>query len=252
MQGVSAVIHCAAYLGVDPVQQQRVNVDGTRNLLAAAKGAEVSQVVCLSTSGVYGGSLGEGQSEGAIRVQPKTSLSRSRCDAEHLVLEADGIVVRPNLVYGPGDRRTITVLLDTMARLNAWIGEPDALVSAIPVDALGRLIAALVIGTARPGVYHAALAEPVAMRALLVPIYRSAGMALPMRSTTPELAEQSYPRVTARQLGMIARDNWYDSRKIWEASRLPGPTTIMSPETTRYYSRVLKQAVLTLGDGDNT
>lgn len=242
MRGVSAVIHCAAYVGGDPSLQRQVNVEGTRNLLAAAKDAGVSQFVALSTSGVYGGFLGNGLPEGAIPVHPRSSLSRSRFAAEQFVLDAGGTVVRPNIVYGVGDRLTITVVLRVMACMKAWIGEPHARISAIPVGTLGELLAALAIQNAAAGIYHAALPEPTELSSLIVPIYEASGVNVPTRSITPEVAAQSHPGVSARQFGMIARENWYDSRKIWESTRIPAPSTALTPEATRYYARILQLA----------
>lgn len=58
-QGIDYVFHEAAITGVsgsviDPVECNRINVDGTLNVLEAAKGSGVNKVVFASASSVYG------------------------------------------------------------------------------------------------------------------------------------------------------------------------------------------------------
>lgn len=241
VSGVSTVVHCAAYVGKVVKLHHDVNVGGTRNLLRAAERNGVRRVVYLSTSGVYGGQLGYGQREGEIPVSPQSSLSRSRRRAEELVLEAGGIVVRPHIVYGPGDRRVITALLGAMRQLNAWIGNPEARISTIPVEQLGRLVASLGFPGAESesGVYHAAWARPTRIRDVIIPIYEAAGVPLPRGSISPRRAEELYPAIAAWQFGMISRDNWFDSSRIWEVAQLAEPSTTMGPVARNYYRNVL-------------
>src|SRR5579863_1759896 len=58
-RGVDFVIHLAAQTSVprsvnDPIETNRVNVDGTLNVLAAARDANVKRVVFACSSSVYG------------------------------------------------------------------------------------------------------------------------------------------------------------------------------------------------------
>src|ERR1700757_2742821 len=58
-RGVDYVIHLAARTSVprsvkDPIETNRVNVDGTLNLLVAARDAKVKRVVFAGSSSVYG------------------------------------------------------------------------------------------------------------------------------------------------------------------------------------------------------
>jgi NADH dehydrogenase len=88
--GVSAVVHAAALMLPNPAERIRaVNVDGTRNLLAAARGWGAPRFVYLSAvSAVYA---------------EKNSYGLSKAEAERLVVESglDYTILRPTLVYGP-------------------------------------------------------------------------------------------------------------------------------------------------------
>lgn len=89
--GVGSIVHAAgAMLPNSPALVERVNVEGTRNVLAFAKRSGVTRFVYLSAvSAVY------------VR---KNSYGRSKAEAERLVRES-GLrytILRPTMVYGPG------------------------------------------------------------------------------------------------------------------------------------------------------
>lgn len=88
--GVSAVVHAAALMLPNPADRiHAVNVEGTRNLLAAALGWGVGRFVYLSAvSAVYA---------------EKNSYGRSKAEAERLLIESglDYTILRPTMVYGP-------------------------------------------------------------------------------------------------------------------------------------------------------
>lgn len=111
MRGVGAVVHCAAHLGSGGrTVHRRVNVTGTRAVLAAAQDAGVRRVVHLSSVAVYG-RKDDGQTvRPADGYDPCPAL---RCDyawskiaAERWVdlYRAEGVldpvVLRPGIVYG--------------------------------------------------------------------------------------------------------------------------------------------------------
>lgn len=55
MQGVKIVVHCAAALPLYPKEEIfSTDVDGTRNVLAAAQGHQVERVIHISSTAVYG------------------------------------------------------------------------------------------------------------------------------------------------------------------------------------------------------
>ena len=84
------------------------NVEGTRRLLEAARAPGVSRIVYTSSVSVYGDRLPRGVAEDAP-VNPAGVYGESKATAEQLVQEAAAaglraMIVRPCIVYGPGDR----------------------------------------------------------------------------------------------------------------------------------------------------
>lgn len=118
--GVDVVFHTAARVGVwgPRAEYRSVNVDGTRALLEAARGAGAGRFVHTSTpSVVYNGCAIRGADETLPYVRACPSpYPPTKAEAERLVLAADGagfrtVALRPHLVWGPGDRHLLPRLL---------------------------------------------------------------------------------------------------------------------------------------------
>lgn len=115
--GVEAIYHCAGFVSRDKAragEMYDVHVTGTRNILQAAKEAGVTQVLCVSTSGVNGVSKREdflGREEtpypwDLLRRWPYYE-SKAWAEKEIALAVAAGLPVklaRPTLLLGPGDR----------------------------------------------------------------------------------------------------------------------------------------------------
>jgi dihydroflavonol-4-reductase len=114
LAGCDAVVHTAAlYSYGHPLEQmQRVNVEGTRNVLDACRRRGVRRLVHTSTCGTCGPVRGRVATEQdappsyALRVPYK----QTKLAAERLVLEAaarglDAVVVNPTTIIGEGDGR---------------------------------------------------------------------------------------------------------------------------------------------------
>jgi dihydroflavonol-4-reductase len=92
----------------DPGIFDRVNAEGARNLVAAARDAGAQRVVHTSTFDVFHAPQGGTVSESEVADYPKdTAYERSKQLAERLVLEAAGdaievVIANPASVYGPG------------------------------------------------------------------------------------------------------------------------------------------------------
>lgn len=111
VEGVEAVFNC---MGIyeqwlpDPGEFDRVNAEGARNVVAAAREAGVKRAVHTSTFDVFHAERGGTMSEADLADYPKgTPYERSKQRAEELVLgeAAHGIevvIVNPASVYGPG------------------------------------------------------------------------------------------------------------------------------------------------------
>jgi nucleoside-diphosphate-sugar epimerase len=219
LTGVSAVVHSASYIGYDPKLCQRTNVDGTREVARIAQNFGVNRMIYISTTGVYGNGIHRGVRENEVLCEPVSVLSRSRLEAEKLVLEVGGTVVRPSLVYGPADRWVMPRWLQTLRAMDAMIDEGNARVSTIRVDHLGLLVAGLLVESevrVDGSVFHACDRSAVSVSEVLM--YSSAvlGFAVPKESISFLEGKKRVKAegISEHQLSLLWQDHWYDTSKI--------------------------------------
>jgi len=107
VQGCDFVFHCAYAFGTSPAEQERVAVDGSRNIAQAVLRHKVRSLVYVSTISVY-----EPMDDGDLNeMAPKESSGWTYPDtkkkAEEVMLEFHKrqglpvVVVQPTIVYGP-------------------------------------------------------------------------------------------------------------------------------------------------------
>lgn len=113
LEGIGVVYHVAAAYRAENVPREyfwKVNVDGTRKLLEAARDAGIKRFVHCSTVGVQGEIKNPPATEEAP-YNPGDYYQESKVDGEKLALrffadnDLPGTVVRPVGIYGPGDTR---------------------------------------------------------------------------------------------------------------------------------------------------
>ncbi len=113
-EGCDAVFHVAALYSytASAEELERVNVEGTRNVIAACREAKVGRLVHCSTAGTCGPVRGREATE--ADEPPAWELAvpykRTKLESERLVLEAardglDAVVVNPTTPIGEGDAR---------------------------------------------------------------------------------------------------------------------------------------------------
>ncbi|MDQ3395751.1 MAG: NAD-dependent epimerase/dehydratase family protein, partial [Bacteroidota bacterium] len=113
MIGCDAVFHLAAFARLWPDDEmlfRKINVEGTRNILEAAKNNGVKKVVITSTAGVAGPSVigGKPVDEESVRIAPYFNFyEATKAEAEDISREyaKNGlhvVIVNPPRVYGPG------------------------------------------------------------------------------------------------------------------------------------------------------
>jgi len=118
MDGCTEVYHCAAL--VDPFHwnlsdYDRINVDGTRNVLDAARATGVQRFLHMSSIAALGAEPGLRADEFTRPHGPwKPGYGRSKFESEELVRAAAGemhaITVNPAIVFGPGDRHFVQLI----------------------------------------------------------------------------------------------------------------------------------------------
>lgn len=117
---VDAVVHCAGRVTEWGTADEftRANVEGTANVLESFAGAGV--FVHLSTASVYDLTLPKLSitEEAPFASRFVSEYSRSKIRAEELVgrRRGDAVILRPHIVYGPGESKVLPRLLDVLRR----------------------------------------------------------------------------------------------------------------------------------------
>ncbi|HHH46793.1 MAG TPA: NAD-dependent epimerase/dehydratase family protein [Thiotrichales bacterium] len=142
LDGVDVVFHLAAAqheANVPDRHFHEVNVEGTRNVLEAARDAGVQRYVHGSTIGVYG-EAADGVIDEQTPPRPANIYGRTKLEAEGVVREfADRLpvtIVRISETYGPGDRRLLKLFRAIRKRAFFMIGPGQNLHQLIHVDDL--------------------------------------------------------------------------------------------------------------------
>ena len=116
MTGVDGVFHIAAWFYVGPgpreaEKAERINVDGTRNVLELIDELDIRKGVYTSTVGVYPGTSGEPIDESVVPDCPTFAVYfRTKWEAHFEVAKPmieEGlplVIVQPGAVYGPHDK----------------------------------------------------------------------------------------------------------------------------------------------------
>ena len=116
MTGVDGVFHIAAWFYVGPGPREaetaeRINVEGTRNVLELMDELDIPKGVYTSTVGVYPGTSGRTVDESVDPECPTFAVYfRTKWEAHYEVarpMMADGlplVIVQPGAVYGPRDK----------------------------------------------------------------------------------------------------------------------------------------------------
>jgi nucleoside-diphosphate-sugar epimerase len=228
--GVEVVLHLASAVGTDEARCAAVNEYGTGYLLAEARRAGVRDVVYLSTAAVHGLGPHRTLDESAVPA-PVSAASRTRYAAERQVLAAGGVVLRPFLTYGPGDRWFVpTVLRWLRYRPRVWVDGGRAAQSVVCVDDLARVLVAAARDPAAfgSGPLHVCEPEPVRTRDVMLALAGMYGLPRP-RVGVPggplrcALRAAGATRL-ARRLELLSVEHTYRSARVWRAAGVePGP-----------------------------
>ncbi len=212
--GCDAVVHLAAKVGVVGVwdDYRSINVDGTANVLAAARDAGVGRFVHVSSPSVaHGGEalVGAG-AEPPVLGRRRAHYAESKAIAEGLAVAASSaevavVAIRPHLVWGPGDTQLVGRIVErARAGRLALVAGGKALVDTTYIDnAVSALVAA--IDSVGPDAacagraYVIANGEPRPIRDLVAGICAAAGV---------EFAPRDVPLAAATRLGTLVERAW--------------------------------------------
>lgn len=240
MDGVDAVVHLAAKVSLagDPAEFDRVNVAGAEVVLDAAETAGVSRFVHISSPSVaHGGSalVGVG-AEPADPGAARGEYARTKAQGELLALARDRrgfavVVVRPHLVWGPGDPQLVERIVDRARRGRLpLLDDGTALIdSAYVANAASAIAAALEHAeTAHGRAFVVTNGEPRPVGELLAGICRAAGVKPPALSVPAGVARAAgglverlwsirpgadEPPMTRFLAEQLSTAHWFDQRQ---------------------------------------
>jgi len=192
LAGVDVLVHCAANVGQwgPDDAYHRGNVLGVQHALESIGGA--TRVVYISSASVYAT-----RSRAPIRETSATvtrggnAYVRTKAAAERLVLALGdrATVLRPHIVYGPGDT---TLWPRVQAKLRNGVlkvpGNGEARVSTTHVENLVQALR-LVLGSSKAsGCYNVADAEALAVESLLSTVFARKGIAVRLKFVPKSVA----------------------------------------------------------------
>ncbi|WP_445676174.1 NAD-dependent epimerase/dehydratase family protein [Pseudomonas aeruginosa] len=219
-EGVDVLVHAASVVSDDEAICQAINTNGTQYLLAEAQRAGVSRIIYISTAAVYGNGTHSNIHEGELQPAPVSATSRSRYQAELSVIEHGGIVLRPFLIYGIGDRWFIPALVKLLRTFPVMIEKGDARLSLLSADDLAECVALLTLAPKKSfsqNIYHVSPEKSVKVREVIYMLHQHGLIPLPSRDLTFTQALDSFRSsgdFLERQLSLIAFDHVYDARAL--------------------------------------
>jgi nucleoside-diphosphate-sugar epimerase len=186
MAGCDVVVHAAAYAKDHGPRDEfwKANVQGTENVLAAAKGAGVKRFVHISTEAVLadGKPIIRADEDAPLPARPRGYYPLTKGLAEMKVREANGggletVVVRPRFIWGKGDTTVLPVMIDAVKKGRwRWIGGGHYLSSTCHVaNVVEGILCAAERGTPG-GVYFLTDGEPTEFRTFIADLMKAAGV----------------------------------------------------------------------------
>jgi nucleoside-diphosphate-sugar epimerase len=203
VEGCQTVFHTAAKAGLWGLEgdYERVNVRGTRNVIAACRGAGARRIIFSSSpSVVFNGRAMEGADEAApYPDRYDAAYPRTKALAERLVVESNSaelaaVSIRPHLIWGPGDNNLLPRIISRAknGRLRR-IGGGEPRIDPIYIDnaAMAHFLAAdrLEPGSAIAGkIYFVTQGEIIPLWEMIDRLLHAAGLPPVRRSISRPVA----------------------------------------------------------------
>jgi nucleoside-diphosphate-sugar epimerase len=202
----------------DPADFERVNVQGTRNVVAACRAGGVRRLVHVGTEAALmaGQPLVNVDESAPLRPDSPVLYSSSKAKAEEIVRGADfeTVVVRPRFVWGRGDTTLLPQMVE-MVRTGRfrWVGGGHQLTATTHID---NTVEGLWLAATRApagGVYFVTDGEPTVFRDFVTQWVGTQGVTIPDKSVPPGVAKAAAA----------------SAERIWRLLKRPG-----SPPLTRF------------------
>jgi nucleoside-diphosphate-sugar epimerase len=237
MRGCTAAFHSAALVAEwgPKAEFERVNVDGTRHVIDAARAAGVQVLVHVSTEAVLadGTPINDADETRPLPERPLPRYPASKAAAERLVAAANDtalrtVIVRPRLIWGNDDSSVLSQLEHAVnAGRYMWIDGGRYPTSSCHVDNLCEALL-LAAEKGRGGeAYFVTDGAPTELRSFFTAMLRTRGV---------DAGERCVPRSVALTLATV-------SEKLWDMLGLKSP-----PPATRMAIRLIGEPVTVRDD----
>lgn len=211
------VVHAASMYSprASYAEHYAVNVEGTRNVVDAFEGA---RLVHLSTTGVYDPAAGHHQLAESAGPVPQARYSDAYAAtsalSERLIrrLKPHSAVLRPNLVYGPGERYFLPAMRAMVQGGTLLLpGGGQQLITMTHVDILVRACIVALTQREAVGPFNIGDAEPYVLGDALREFFRRSGQdvtikALPVGLSRMGLRMARGARIISRSHPLLARN----------------------------------------------
>jgi nucleoside-diphosphate-sugar epimerase len=188
LDGVGVVYHLAGKLlvpGVHPDVYRKTHVEGTTLLLASCRRQPtIERFVHCSTTGVLGVTGDKPAGEDAP-TRPTNVYEATKAEGERAVRDTwqsgfPAVIVRPGLVYGPGDLHLLGFFRSVLRRQFRPIGRQPVWLHPIYIDDMTEALVCCGRHPAAVGqCFNVAGQEPVTLAALAETIARAGGTNMP-------------------------------------------------------------------------
>jgi len=240
VEGCQTVFHTAAKAGLWGPERdyERVNVQGTRNVIAACRSKGARRIIFTSSpSVVFNGRAMEGADETApYPDRYDAAYPRTKALAEQLIVESNSkelaaVSIRPHLIWGPGDNNLLPRIISRAktGRLRR-IGGGGPRIDPIYIEnaAIAHFLAADKLEPGSPiagKVYFVTQGEIIPLWEMIDHLLRAAGLAAVTRSVsrpvamaTAGLLELSYllsrrstePPLTRFLVRQLSTTHWFN------------------------------------------
>jgi nucleoside-diphosphate-sugar epimerase len=188
LNGVAVVYHLAGKLlipGAPAEEYRKTHVEGTKVLLACCREqSTLKRFVHCSTTGVLG-ITGERPADESAPFRPTNIYEATKAEAELAVRDTwqvgfPAVIVRPGLVYGPGDLHLLGFFRSILRHQFRPIGRRPVWLHPIYIDDMTEALVQCGQHPAAVGqCFHIAGRDPVTLSELAAAIARAAGTGAP-------------------------------------------------------------------------